>query len=74
MRICRNIPFVYSVAVIIIWRVCFRHAIGQFAERNLLYGPKFQRKCSFRSSKSPYLGKKVEIKLQDVCQPWGLGC
>ena len=21
--------------------VCFRHAIGQFAVRNLLYGPKF---------------------------------
>ena len=36
---------------------------------NLLYGPKFQQKCSFRSSKSLYLGKKVEIKLQDVYQP-----
>ena len=38
--------------------VCFRRAIGQFAVRNLLYGSKFQRKCSFRSSKSLYLGKK----------------
>ena len=40
-------------------RVCFRHAIDQFAVRNLLYGPKIQRKCSFRSSTSLYLGKKV---------------
>ena len=24
--------------------VCFRHAIGQFAVRNLLYGPKFLKK------------------------------
>ena len=40
-----------------------------FAVRNLLYGPKFQRKSSFRSSKSLYLGKKVKIKLQDVYQP-----
>ena len=23
---------------------CFRHAIGQFAVRNLLYGPKFLKK------------------------------
>ena len=38
--------------------VCFRRAIGQFAVRNLLYGSKFQRKCSFRSSKSLYLRKK----------------
>ena len=38
--------------------VCFRRAIGQFAVCNLLYGSKFQRKCSFRSSKSLYLGKK----------------
>ena len=38
--------------------VCFRHVIGQFAVRNLLYGPKFQRKFSFRSSKFLYLGKK----------------
>ena len=36
--------------------VCFRHAIGQFAVCNLLYGPNFQ--SSFRSSKSLYLRKK----------------
>ena len=38
--------------------VCFRHAIDQFGVRNLLYGPKIQRKCSCRSSTSLYLGKK----------------
>ena len=32
--------------------------LAHFAVRNVLYGPKFQRKCSFRSSKSLYLGKK----------------
>ena len=39
--------------------VCFRLAIGQFAVRNLLYGPKFLKKCSFRCSRSLYLAKKL---------------
>ena len=30
-----------SINLLIIWLSLFRHAIGQFAVRNLLYGPKF---------------------------------
>ena len=45
--------FVYYMAESV-----FFHAIDQFAGLNLLYGSKFQRKSSFRSSKSLHLGKK----------------
>ena len=47
------------------WSIC--------GPTNLLYGPKFQRKCSFRSSKPLYLGKKrlklsykTSINLEDL--------
>ena len=48
------------ITLFIIWLSVFaRLSPDQFAVRNLLYGSKVQRKCSFRSSKSLYLGKKV---------------
>ena len=43
--------------------VYFRHAIGQFAVRNLLYGPKFQKQMFiYCSSKSLYLAQKKRSK------------
>ena len=47
--------------------MCFRHTISQFAVRYLLYGTQLQRKCSFRTSKSRYLGKgyKTSVNLED---------
>ena len=33
-----------SIKLLIRWLSLFRHAIGQFAVRNLLYGPKFFKK------------------------------
>ena len=34
----------YAVGELIIWLSLFSHAIGQFAVRKLLYGPKFLKK------------------------------
>ena len=51
---------------------CFRHAIGQFAARNLLYGPNFKENAHFRALNLFNLEKKVEVKLQDVYRPSGL--
>ena len=53
----------------------FRHAIGQFAVRNLLYGPKFQRKSYFNyfeglnlftSEKRLKISYKTSINLEDL--------
>ena len=52
--------------------VCFRHAIGQFAVRNLLYGPNFKEKAHFEalnlctSDKRLKLSYKTSINLEDL--------
>ena len=34
----------HIIKILLYGWVCFRHAIGQFVVRNLLYGPKFLKK------------------------------
>ena len=43
--------------------ICFRHAIGQFEVRNLLYGPKCAKNAHFGALNLSY---KTSVNLEDM--------